>query len=66
MIHIKRDGLLLKHQPQLKSLLPLRSLGGRGPRSAKRWLYAGQLTGGGLGKPLGWGEVRVRFIGGPG
>jgi hypothetical protein len=33
-------------------LLPLRSLRGRGPRCAKRTSIAGQLTRGGLGKPL--------------
>jgi hypothetical protein len=42
-----------------RHLLPLRSLRGRAPQCAKRTSLAGQLTRGGLGKPLGRGEVRV-------
>ena len=51
---IHHDGRYIPNpQPANRlSLLP-RPLGG-GPRSAKRWLYAGHLTRGGLGKPLGW------------
>src|SRR5882672_10812590 len=37
--------------------LPLRSLRGRGPQFAERTSLAGHPTCGGLGKPLGWGEV---------
>jgi hypothetical protein len=43
-------------------VLPLRSLRGRGPRCAKRKALLGKLYRGGLGKPLGRGEVRVRFM----